>query len=301
MSTLATAPVQLVECPRDAMQGWPHFIPTAQKIAYLNQLLKVGFHTLDCLSFVSPKAIPQMADSHEVVQRLQPVTGTEGQPATRILAIVANERGAADACQYELITHLGYPFSISPTFQQRNANSTIEQSWQRLQQIQALALKTGKEVVVYLSMAFGNPYADAYHPHLVVEWAEKMVATGIRILSLADTVGLATPQEVQDTTAAVVQAFGTLATIGVHLHSTPQGLTQKLDAALQAGATRVDGALHGYGGCPMAGNSLVGNMDMLQIVAHLQGHTVYEHIQQPALWEAASTAAQIFAAQKGSD
>ncbi|HAN39226.1 MAG TPA: hydroxymethylglutaryl-CoA lyase, partial [Chitinophagaceae bacterium] len=178
--------LQLIECPRDAMQGWAHPIATDVKVAYLNQLLQVGFHTLDCGSFVSPKAIPQMADTPQVLAQLNMQHTT-----TKLLVIVANERGALEACGFDHITYIGFPFSVSPTFQQRNTNSTIEESWERVQRIQALCTQHGKTLVVYLSMAFGNPYGDAYDESVLQYWTEKMTAIGITIVSLADTVGVA--------------------------------------------------------------------------------------------------------------
>ena len=206
--------IKLVECPRDAMQGWPHFIATDKKIAYINELLKVGFDTIDFGSFVSPKAIPQMADTHELIKHLD-----TSNTKTKLLAIIANERGAQDAVLYDAISYLGFPFSVSETFQRRNTNASIEESLSRVEEIQNLCIKNKKELVVYISMGFGNPYGDAYNEEIVFEWVDKMVALDIKIISLADTVGLATPQQVSSVTKYLVESLP-LTEIGVHLHST---------------------------------------------------------------------------------
>jgi hydroxymethylglutaryl-CoA lyase len=252
--------IKIIECPRDAMQGWPHFIPTEQKVQYINSLLKVGFDTIDFGSFVSPKAIPQMADTDEVIRQLD-LSGTD----SKLLAIIANERGASEAAQYDTISYLGFPFSISETFQQRNTNSTIAESMQRVQKIQEICVKHNKQLVIYISMAFGNPYGDVYSDNIVYEWVRKMVDLGVSIISLADTVGLATPEQVHEMTKYVINAFPSVET-GVHLHSTPVNRRLKIDAAYTAGCTRFDGALMGIGGCPMADDELVGNMDTEQMI-----------------------------------
>jgi hydroxymethylglutaryl-CoA lyase len=270
------------------MQGWPVQIDTATKLNYIRQLLQVGFDTLDCLSFVSPKAIPQMADSHDVVRQLD-LSNTN----TRLLAIVANARGAEDAAQYDAITYLGFPFSISPTFQMRNANSTIEESWERVQRIQETCVQQNKELVIYFSMAFGNPYGDAFDADVINDWIEKMAAIGIRIFSLADTVGLASPDEVRTICSNVVQAWPHVE-IGAHLHSLPQNWQAKLEAALLAGCSRIDGALKGVGGCPMAGNALVGNMNTELLLPYLQQHQHMAPVNNEALWRASEMAEAIF-------
>ena len=256
-------PLKLIECPRDAMQGWKYMIPTEQKVAYLNQLLRTGFDTLDFGSFVSPKAIPQMADTAEVVRALDLST-----TSTKLLAIVANERGATDAIAFEAIQYLGFPFSVSETFQQRNTHSTIQESLTRVENIQDLCIKNGKELVVYLSMGFGNPYGDPYNAELVFQWANRLAGLGINTLSLADTVGIATPAQVHDMTKFLVEALPSIE-IGVHLHATPTNWKEKLHAALKAGCSRIDAALKGIGGCPMANDELVGNMNMENIIRHL--------------------------------
>jgi hydroxymethylglutaryl-CoA lyase len=286
--------VKLIECPRDAMQGWKSFIPTEKKIEYINSLLKVGFDTIDFGSFVSPKAIPQMADTREVVGRLESGVGT------KLLAIVANIRGAEEASVFDQISYLGFPFSVSETFQLRNTNSSIEQSLGRVEEIQNLCIKTGKELVVYLSMGFGNPYGDRYSEEIVFEWVNKLVAMDIGIISLADTVGVATPEQVYDMTEYLVDSLpGT--EIGVHLHSTPENWKEKLEAAVKAGCKRFDGALKGIGGCPMADDELVGNMNselMIDYFVHrdsLGGENgLIRGLNKEALQESLRIAAEIF-------
>ncbi|MBO9632068.1 MAG: hydroxymethylglutaryl-CoA lyase, partial [Chitinophagaceae bacterium] len=244
--------VHLVECPRDAMQGWPVIIPVEQKIEYLNTLLRVGFQTLDFGSFVSPKAIPQMADTRFVIPQLD-----WRDTDTKLLAIVANIRGAIDAVEYDAVKFLGFPFSVSETFQQRNTNSSIKESLETVYGIQQLCIRKRKKLVVYLSMGFGNPYGDPWSEEIVFKWAEQLVELGVTIISLADTVGLATPDQVGTITRHLIRSLPDTE-IGVHLHSTPVNWKPKVDAALQAGCLRFDGALKGIGGCPMADDVLVG-------------------------------------------
>ncbi|MBX3254121.1 MAG: hydroxymethylglutaryl-CoA lyase [Chitinophagaceae bacterium] len=280
--------VKLIECPRDAMQGWPRFIPTEQKVQYLNALLTVGFDTLDFGSFVSPKAIPQMADTAAVIPQLD-----LSKTSTRLLAIVANVRGAEQAVQYDEISYLGFPFSVSPVFQQRNTNSTIEESLARVEAIQQLCIHKNKQLVIYISMAFGNPYGDAYNEEIVFDWINKMQALGITIVSLADTVGVATPQQVLTMTEYVVQHFPGIET-GVHLHSTPFNREAKMEAALQAGCRRFDGALNGIGGCPMANDELVGNMDTVEMIRYFDKKKLTTGIQEAALENCVDIAHSIF-------
>lgn len=280
--------VQLVECPRDAMQGWSHFIPTEKKIAYLNSLLEVGFHTIDFGSFVSPKAIPQMADTNEVLKGLQ-LDNTK----SKLLAIVANTRGAQDAVTYDAISYLGFPFSISETFQQRNTNSSIGESIGRVEEIQNLCLKSGKQLVIYLSMGFGNPYGDEYNEEILLKWADEMIKREINIISLADTVGLATPEQISLALNTLIPKYPE-ATIGVHLHSTPTNWQEKLEAAVNAGCIRIDGALKGIGGCPMAGNDLVGNMDTENIIDYLRNKHLLPEIDKSALQKSLQLATEIF-------
>ncbi len=256
--------IKLIECPRDAMQGWTDFIPTEKKIDYINALLKVGFDTIDFGSFVSPKAIPQMADTPEVLKGLK-----VEKDKTKLLAIIANLRGATDAVVYDEISYLGFPFSISETFQQRNTNSSILTSFDTVSEIQNLCIKNQKELVVYISMGFGNPYGDEYNESIVTHWVEKMAELDIKIVSLADTVGLAKPAQVSSALDKVMQAFPFME-VGVHLHAAPQDRVAKLDAALASGCTRFDSAIKGIGGCPMAGDELVGNMDTEVMIEHFK-------------------------------
>jgi hydroxymethylglutaryl-CoA lyase len=280
-------PIKLIECPRDAMQGWKTFIPTEKKIAYINTLLKAGFDTIDFGSFVSPKAIPQMADTEDVVKNLQWDT------ATKLLAIIANYRGAEAASVFEQISYLGFPFSVSETFQQRNTNSSIQESVGRVEEIQNLCIKTGKQLVVYISMGFGNPYGDPYDEEIVFEWVNKLVAMDIGIISLADTVGVATPGQVFDITSYLVESLPGVE-IGVHLHSTPTNWKEKLDAAAKAGCRRFDGALKGIGGCPMANDELVGNMNTELMVEYFESKNIPTHLNKDILKESLDMAATIF-------
>ena len=287
--------IKLIECPRDAMQGWKPFIPTDKKIEYINSLLKVGFDTIDFGSFVSPKAIPQMADTREVVRSLESGAGN-----TKLLAIVANMRGAEEASVFDQISYLGFPFSVSETFQQRNTNSSIEQSLGRVEDIQNFCVKTGKELVVYMSMGFGNPYSDPYDEEIVFEWVNKLVAMDIGIISLADTVGVATAEQIYDVTSYLVDSLpGT--EIGVHLHSTLTNWNEKLVAAVKAGCKRFDGALKGIGGCPMADDELVGNMNselMIDYFVHKDSlgeeHQLLDGLNKEALTESLRLAGEIF-------
>ncbi len=280
--------IHLVECPRDAMQGWKHFIPTTKKIEYLNALLKVGFDTLDFGSFVSPKAIPQMADTKDVITQLD-LSNT----ATKLLAIVANERGANDAVVHNEISYLGFPFSVSQTFQQRNTNSSIEESLNRVSAIQERCVKNKKELVVYISMGFGNPYGDVYNAEIVFNWVNKLVAMDIKIISLADTVGLATAEQVKSVTSHLIDALPQTQ-IGVHLHSTAINWKPKVDAALQAGCLRFDGALKGIGGCPMADDDLVGNMDTELMIPYFKQLNLIKPLNEDALIYASKLATEIF-------
>jgi hydroxymethylglutaryl-CoA lyase len=278
--------IQLVECPRDAMQGWKPFIPTADKIRYLNLLLKAGFHTLDFGSFVSPKYIPQMADTALVLEKLDP-------SPTQLLAIVANLRGAQDAVQHQRIRYLGFPFSVSETFQQRNTHSSREEALHTVEEIEKLCRQTGKELVVYMSMGFGNPYGDPYSAEILASWTAKIQALGVRIISLADTVGKATPEQVYQAFHHLRPTFTDTA-IGVHLHATPSGLEEKLNAALDAGCIRIDGAVGGIGGCPMADDELVGNMNTSAIIKVLEQRGLNTGIDMQIFHEAERLANQIF-------
>ncbi len=280
--------IKLVECPRDAMQGWKHFIPTEQKIRYINSLLKVGFDTIDFGSFVSPKAIPQMADTKDVIGKLE-----LDSSKSKLLAIVANVRGGEEAVIYDEITYLGFPFSISPTFQMRNTNSTIEESLERVEGLQELCIKNKKQLVVYLSMGFGNPYGDEYNEDILLKWADEMVNREIKIISLADTVGVATPAQISFALNTLIPKYPST-TIGVHLHSTATNWKDKLEAAINAGCTRFDGALKGIGGCPMAQDDLVGNMNTELMISYLEQKNLLEGLNKQALEESLQMAAEIF-------
>ncbi|MET4083537.1 hydroxymethylglutaryl-CoA lyase [Pedobacter sp. UYP30] len=259
---------KLVECPRDAMQGIKTFIPTKTKIDYLNLLLKVGFDTLDFGSFVSPKAIPQLADTAEVLAGLDLST-----TKSKLLAIVANARGAKEACQHPEINFLGYPFSISETFQQRNTHSSIAQSAQTVDEILNLCDKTNKKAVVYISMGFGNPYGDAWNYEIIEQWATELIKKGVSIISLADTVGSSTPSQITDILTSLIKKF-TSSEIGIHLHCTEANALAKIEATYTSGCTRIDGALKGFGGCPMAEDRLTGNIATEQLMGFLEekGH-----------------------------
>lgn len=283
-----TKQIKLIECPRDAMQGWKTFIPTEQKVEYINSLLQVGFDTIDFGSFVSPKAIPQMADTKEVISKLK-VQGSR----SKLLAIIANERGAEDAVQYDEITYLGFPFSVSETFQQRNTNSSISESLKRVESIQELCVKNQKQLVVYLSMGFGNPYGDAWTREIVFNWATKLAAMDIKIISIADTVGLATPEQVKEITSHLVKELKGVE-VGVHLHSSATNRIQKLEAALNSGCLRFDGALKGIGGCPMADDELVGNMNTEVMIAYFEEQNLLQYINKEALAQSLQLAARIF-------
>ncbi|TNE29229.1 MAG: hydroxymethylglutaryl-CoA lyase [Bacteroidetes bacterium] len=262
--------MQIVECPRDAMQGIHPFIPTQRKIDYINSLLKVGFDTIDFGSFVSEKAIPQLRDTREVVEKLD-----LDQTDSRLLSIVANVRGAEAACEYDVIDDLGFPFSLSETFQQRNTNRSMMEAFDVVKAISELTHKHDKRLVVYLSMGFGNPYDEPWSVEIVEEWAEKMVSEGVKVLSLSDTIGTSNPDSIDYLFSNLIPRFdGVL--FGAHLHTTPSTWFEKVDAAWRAGCRRFDGAIKGFGGCPMAADDLVGNMPtekLLNYAAQNQIHT----------------------------
>jgi hydroxymethylglutaryl-CoA lyase len=280
--------IKLIECPRDAMQGWPHFIPTQQKINYLNQLLNVGFDTIDFGSFVSPRVIPQMADTKEVLKSLQLGIGK-----TKLLAIVANMRGAEEAVLFDAIDYLGFPFSISPTFQLRNANSSMEESFNRVEEIQNLCIKNQKQLVIYLSMGFGNPYGDSYNEGILIHWASEMAKFDIKIISLADTVGVATPQQISTALNVLIPLYKDIE-FGVHLHSAALNVYDKLQAAVDAGCTRFDGALKGIGGCPMAQNDLVGNIPTELMIPFFEQQQLFAGLNNDALEHCLQIANKIF-------
>jgi len=246
--------IKIIECPRDAMQGLHNFIPTQTKIDYINQLLKVGFDTIDFGSFVSPKTIPQMADTKEVLAGLN-----LAQTNTKLLAIIANLKGAEMAVQYPEITYLGFPFSISETFQQRNTNSSMAESLETVKAIQQLCISNNKELVVYISMGFGNPYGDDWNTEIVEKWVKEMDQLGIKIISLSDTIGIANPETIAYLFKHLIPTFPNIE-FGAHLHTTPNTWQEKIEAAYENGCKRFDGAMKGFGGCPMAADDLTGNM-----------------------------------------
>ena len=280
--------IKIIECPRDAMQGWKNFIPTEKKIEYINSLLEIGFDTIDFGSFVSPKAIPQMADTKEVLKGLEfSIT------RSKLLAIVANVRGAEEASIYDEITYFGFPFSISETFQQRNTNSSIEESLKRVEEIQNICIKTRKQLVIYISMGFGNPYGDPYSEEIVFSWVSKIVELGIKTISLADTVGLAKPEQVYSMSKYLIKQLPQVE-MGVHLHSRPDNWKEKLDAAVNAGCKRFDGALKGFGGCPMANDDLVGNMRTEWMIDYFKKKELLNDLNEDALAKSLQLASEIF-------
>ncbi len=260
--------IKLIECSRDAMQGWANFIPTEKKIKYLNQLLKVGFDTLDFGSFVSPKAIPQMADTALVYDALDLENTT-----TKLLAIVANVRGAETVVNFEKIKYLGFPFSISETFQQRNTNSSITEAFKTVEAIQNLCQKSDKQLVVYFSMGFGNPYGDAFSTEVVANWAEKMNKIGIKIIALSDTVGVANNHIITQLFTSLIPQYPNIE-FGAHFHATNDTWQMKIESAYQAGCYRFDGAIGGFGGCPMAEDKLVGNINTQNMIQYFENQGV---------------------------
>lgn len=280
--------IKLIECPRDAMQGIHTFIPTELKLKYLNELLEIGFDTLDFGSFVSEKAIPQMKDTKEIVRKLH-----LHKSVTKLLAIVANKRGASDACSFGEIEYLGYPFSVSEIFQKRNTNLSIEQSFILLQEIQELCLHKKKKLVVYLSMGFGNPYGEPYSTELVQKWVEKIAGLDVNIMSFSDTVGIASPKQINEVYTAITPYYPKIE-FGVHLHSHPTVRQQKLEAAYTSGCSRFDGALLGYGGCPMANDDLVGNMATEIMIQYFRKNGIDLSLNIEALHKAQLTATELF-------
>lgn len=256
--------MKIIECPRDAMQGFMHFIDTPVKINYLNKLLQVGFDTLDFGSFVSPKAIPQMRDTEQVLAGLQ-----LEHTRTKLLAIVANLKGAEAAVQHSAIQYLGFPFSISETFQQRNTNSSIADSIETVARIQELCVKHNKELVIYISMGFGNPYGDEWNADIAAHWVERIAGLNVNIMSLSDTIGIANPASISYLFTSMMSAFPKVE-FGAHLHTQPHNWREKIEAAYSSGCRRFDGAIKGFGGCPMAADELTGNMPTEHVVAFLE-------------------------------
>lgn len=284
------AVIKLIECPRDAMQGIHDFIPTQLKAEYINSLLGIGFDTIDFGSFVAPQAIPQMQDTAKVLDLLD-----LSQSATKLLAIVANLRGAKSAAAFEQIAYLGFPFSVSEIFQIRNTNATIEESFATVCRIQDVCLQFNKKLVVYLSMGFGNPYGEKYSPELVARWVDRLSAVGIGILSFSDTVGVAQPESISALYEHITPNFPEVE-FGVHLHSHPHTCIEKLEAAFKSGCNRFDGALLGFGGCPMAKDDLVGNMATEVMVDFFKSKGLVLNLNEVALSAAESNATKLFSA-----
>lgn len=281
--------VKIIECPRDAMQGIKsHFISTEAKTRYINSLLNVGFDTVDFGSFVSPKAIPQMRDTAAVLSNLN-----LSQTQSKLLAIIANIRGANDATQFEEINYLGYPFSISENFQMRNTHKTIQQSIKELEEILSIASRKNKEVVVYLSMGFGNPYGDPWNIDIVGKWTEKLSEMGVKIISLSDTIGSSTPAVIKYLYSNLIPKYPNIE-FGAHIHTTPESWYEKVDAAFKAGCNRFDGAIKGYGGCPMAKDELTGNMPTEKLISYFTSQKVNTGIKPMSFESAYNQALKIF-------
>jgi hydroxymethylglutaryl-CoA lyase len=284
----STDQFKIIECPRDAMQGIHDFIPTAKKAEYINRLLQCGFSAIDFGSFVSPKSIPQMRDTAEVLSLLD-----LNESTSPLLAIVANQRGAEEACRHEAISFLGFPFSVSETFQLRNTNATIEKSLDTVNAIRQLCATHNKQLVVYISMAFGNPYGDAWNADLVLNRISKIVGCGVEIISLADTVGIASPVDVGAVFKSVSTAFPEVET-GVHLHCRPDNWREKVQAAYLNGCRRFDAALKGFGGCPMANDELVGNLATESLMDFCQSNKIETGIHKFRFNEALKFATDFF-------
>ena len=281
--------VKIIECPRDAMQGIKsHFIPTEKKALYINSLLNVGFDTIDFGSFVSPKAIPQMRDTGEVLSLLN-LSRTQ----TKLLAIVANTKGAIDASKFEEINYLGFPFSISENFQMRNTHKTIDESIKSLNEIFVIATKTNKEVVAYLSMGFGNPYGDPWNLEIVGNWIGKLAKMGVKILSLSDTIGSSTPEVIDYLFSNLIPKYPGIE-FGAHLHTTQDKWFEKVNAAYKAGCIRFDGAIMGFGGCPMAKDELTGNMPTEKLLSYFTAQKVNTNIKPMSFESAYNKALEIF-------
>lgn len=281
--------ITLVECPRDAMQGWAKMILTEDKVAYLNKLLQVGFDVLDFGSFVSPKAIPQMADTKDVIPQLN-LSNTD----TKLLAIIANTRGANDAVAYDEIKYLGFPFSISETFQQRNTNKSIAESLTQVEEIQSLCVNNNKELVVYISMGFGNPYGDEYNAEIAIKWVDKLAQLGIKTIAMSDTVGVAEPKNIEYIFKSLIPEFSDVH-IGAHFHSTVDKWEEKIQTAYDSGCIRFDSAMKGIGGCPMAKDDLVGNIATENMVGWCEQNGIELSINKEAFAEALQMASVIFA------
>lgn len=280
--------VKIIECPRDAMQGIKAFIPTANKVAYIQSLLRVGFDTIDFGSFVSAKAIPQMQDTAEVLAELD-----LSQTKSKLLAIIANTQGAIAAAAFPEIQYLGFPFSISENFQMRNTHKTIAESIITLREILAIANQSNKEVVAYLSMGFGNPYGDPWNTEIVGEWTEKLADMGVKILSLSDTVGSSTPEVIGYLFSNLIPKYPQIE-FGAHLHTTPDKWFEKIDAAYNAGCRRFDGAIQGFGGCPMATDQLTGNMPTEKLLSYFTAKKENTNLSPMSFESAYNEASKLF-------
>lgn len=280
--------MKIIECPRDAMQGLDEFIPTESKVRYINQLLKVGFDTIDFGSFVSPKAIPQLKDTAEVVGQIN-----WRESESKLLAIVANTRGAEEAAQYEAIRYLGFPLSVSETFQQRNTNKSIREAIDTVKAIHGVCMASGKELVTYISMGFGNPYGDPYTVERVGDFAGTLATIGVKIISLADTIGVSTPDVIEYLFTSLSNRYPQIEW-GAHLHSSPQTAVEKIEAAYRSGCKRFDGAIRGFGGCPMAEDELVGNLATETILSWLEKNEVQTNLDKNAFGQALRLADEIF-------
>lgn len=283
-----TKSVKIIECPRDAMQGIKQFIPTEAKVRYIQSLLRCGFDSIDFGSFVSPKAIPQMQDTAEVLAQLD-----LSKTTSKLLAIIANTKGAIDAAQFNEIQYLGFPFSISENFQMRNTHKTIAESIVTLNEILEISSKSNKEVVAYLSMGFGNPYGDPWNVDIVAEWTEKLSNMGVKILSLSDTVGSSTPEVIEYLYSHLIPQYPNIE-FGAHLHSTKDKWFEKVDAAYKAGCIRFDGAIKGYGGCPMAKDELTGNMPTEKILSYFGAQSVATNVKMMSFEAAYNEALLVF-------
>lgn len=280
--------MKIIECPRDAMQGLHEFVPTELKAKYINELLKIGFDTIDFGSFVSPKAIPQLKDTAEVLSHLD-----LDQTQSKLLAIVANSRGAHDACEHEQIDYLGFPLSLSETFQQRNTNKSIAEAFEQVNIIQDLCHDHNKTLVTYLSMGFGNPYGDPYEMPYVSEFISKLKDMDVRVISLADTIGVSNPENITTLFKNITAEFGGIE-FGVHLHSDLDTATEKIDAAYKAGCRRFDGAINGFGGCPMAEDKLVGNIATETMLAYFEQHSIDVKYDKKVFQHALNLAPEVF-------
>ncbi len=280
--------IKIIECPRDAMQGFHNFIPTDIKIKYINALMEVGFDTIDGGSFVSPKAIPMLADTNEVFSQIK-----KSDKSTNLLAIVANERGMKEACAYPQVDHIGYPFSISETFQKKNTNLTISESYELLERLQLLAITNNKHIVAYLSMGFGNPYNEKWSLEIAFNWCEKIIELGISTISLSDTIGIAKVKDIEKLFNGCIKRFPNIE-FGAHLHTNPQNWEDNLKAAYYSGCTRFDTAIMGFGGCPFATNKLTGNLPTENAIHFFEKNKIDINLNIEAFKNAFKMASSVF-------